>query len=92
MTERITSTTVSFRNPFEITGVEGEHPAGTYIVETTEEPIGGLSFLAYRRVSTTIILPSRHLGPASRQVITIDPQDLEESQARDRSQPQKKPR
>ena len=28
--------------------------ACTYEIETTEAPIGGLSFLAYRRVSTTI--------------------------------------
>jgi hypothetical protein len=83
VTERVTRKTVSFRHPFVLAGVEGERPAGTYVVETTEEPIGGLSFIAYRRVSTTIILASRQFGPASRQVVTIDPQDLEAAQARD---------
>lgn len=29
--------------------------AGTYIVETLEELIDGLSFVAFRRVSTTIV-------------------------------------
>jgi hypothetical protein len=67
--ERITHTTVTFRHPFELPGTEREQSAGTYIVETTEEPIGGLSLLAYRRVSTTIILASREFGPASRQVV-----------------------
>jgi hypothetical protein len=51
VTERVTRKTVSFRHPFVLAGVEGEHPAGTYVVETTEEPVGGLSFIAYRRVS-----------------------------------------
>jgi hypothetical protein len=83
VTERVTRKTVSFRHPFVLAGVEGEHPAGTYVVETTEEPVGGLSFIAYRRVSTTIILASRQFGPTSRQVVTIDPQDLEAAQARD---------
>jgi hypothetical protein len=52
-------------------------------VETTEEPIGGLSLLAYRRVSTTIILASREFGPASRQVVTIEPLDLDAALKRD---------
>jgi hypothetical protein len=85
MTERITRKTVSFLHPFELAGVEGEQPAGTYTVETTEEPIGGVSFIAYRRVSTTIVLVSRQFGHASRQVVTIDPQDLVAAQQRDTS-------
>jgi hypothetical protein len=83
MTERITHTTVTFRHPFELAGVEGEQPAGTYSVETTEEPIGGLSFLAYRRVSTAIVVASRQFGPASRQVVTIEPLDLDAALKRD---------
>ena len=83
VTERITHTTVTFRHPFELPGMEGEQSAGTYTVETTEEPIGGLSLLAYRRVSTTIILASREFGPASRQVVTIEPLDLDAALKRD---------
>ena len=84
MFERTTRATVDFRHPFRIAGVEGEHPAGTYHVETIEEPIGGLSFLAYRRVSTTIVLPLPRFGQSSRQMVTIEPQDLDSAQARDR--------
>jgi hypothetical protein len=83
VTERVTRNMVSFRRPFEIAGVEGEHPVGMYVVETIEEPIGGLSFIAYRRVSTTIALASRRFGPTSRQVVTINPLDLVAAQARD---------
>lgn len=83
MTERITHKTVNFQHPFELVGIEGEKPAGTYTVETIEEPITGLSFTAYRRVSTTITLVSRQLGVASRQVVSIEPSDLEAALSRD---------
>jgi hypothetical protein len=74
---------MNFVHPFELSAFEGEQPAGTYTVETIEEPIGGLSFVAYRRVSTTITLVSRQFGLGSRQVVTIDPLDLEAAQKRD---------
>ena len=83
MTERVTHTTVTFRHPFELAGVEGERPAGTYAIETTEAPIAGLSFLAYRRVSTTIDLPSNLSAMLSRQLVDIDPRDLEAALKRD---------
>ena len=83
MAERITHKTVSFLHPFVLAGVEGEQSAGSYTVETIEEPIDDLSFVAYRRVSTTITLASKQFGPVSRQVITIEPGDLEEAQRRD---------
>ena len=83
VTERITRTTVSFAHPFALSGVEAEQPCGTYVIETTEVPIEGLSFVAYRRVSTTIILASSQFGLGTRQVATIDPLDLEAAQKRD---------
>lgn len=83
MTERVTHKTIRFMHPFVLAGVEGEQPAGSYTVETIEEPLGDLSFVAHRRVSTTITLASRQFGPASRQVVTIDPEDLEEAQRKD---------
>lgn len=66
--------------------IEGEQPPGIYAVETTEVPIDGLSFVAYRRVSTTIILASTQFG-RGRQVVTIDPLDLEAAQKRDAAKP-----
>jgi hypothetical protein len=83
VTQRTTHTTVTFQHPFELAGVEGEQPAGRYSVETTEEPLGGLSLLAYRRLSTTIIVASRQFGPASRQAVTIEPPDLDAALRRD---------
>src|SRR5688572_21238252 len=58
MTERITHSSVTFRHAFVLREVEGVQPPGTYLIETVEEPLDNLSFLAYRRVSTTITLPA----------------------------------
>lgn len=49
---------------------------GAYTVQTDEELLEGLSFLAYRRVATVIFVPLRHGGPGSLQAITIDPREL----------------
>lgn len=70
-------------HPFSLAGVEEQQRPGTYTVETVEEPIEGLSVVAYRRVSTTIILPSPQYGYASRQAVAIDPHDLAAARKRD---------
>ena len=48
---------MTFTRPFSLRGTVGPQPAGSYVVETDEELIEGLSFPAYRRVATTIFLP-----------------------------------
>jgi len=85
--ERVTRSTVRFAHPFALPAVEGEQPPGIYAVETIEVPIDGLSFVAYRRVSTTIVLASSQFGGGSRQFVTIDPLDLEAAQKRDAAKP-----
>jgi hypothetical protein len=56
MDERVTSREVTFAYPFSLKGIDGELPPGTYTVEMVEEPIASVSFLAFRRVSTAIVL------------------------------------
>ena len=43
MAEILTNTSVTFAHPFSLSGVEGAFPAGTNAVETTEEPLNGLT-------------------------------------------------
>lgn len=83
MMERTTTKTVVFHRPFAIGGVDGLLPPGSYAVETEEELIPGVSFLAYRRVRTTMILPIAFGITTARQVVTIDPEDLEAALVRD---------
>ena len=83
MTVRTARRNVTFRRPFFLKGVDGVQPPGTYAVEIDEEQVPGLSFLAYRRISTTIVLSVPYGGGAVRQVVTIDPVDLEATQMMD---------
>jgi hypothetical protein len=87
MQDRITRRLVTFLHPFSLGGVEGEQPAGTYEIETVEAPIDCLSFLAYRRVSTTMDLPSNLAAMRARQRVDIDPRDLEAVEKRDAAMP-----
>ena len=83
MPERTSLTTVIFSHPFSLVGVDGVQPAGTYTVETIDTTLDNLSFIAYRRISTSIILPSVGRVIRERQVINIDPLELEEALKRD---------
>jgi len=76
---RTTRRNVTFVRPFTLSDIEGVLPAGTYLVETDEEEIGGPSFVAYRRVATTIHLHNRGVT----EVFQIDPVELEASLLRD---------
>lgn len=83
MAERLTSKAVEFVHPFELDGADGLQPPGIYDVETVEEQIEGLSFVAYRRVSTTIALRAGTTATLARQLTTIDPADLAAALERD---------
>jgi hypothetical protein len=74
---RTTRETMTFDHPFSLHGIDGVQPAGTYTVETDEELIEGLSFLAYRRIATTIYLPLRYGGAGSVQAVRVDPRELD---------------
>ncbi|AGK59911.1 hypothetical protein HYPDE_41213 [Hyphomicrobium denitrificans 1NES1] len=80
MQERTTRKSVTFLHPFSLSGIDEKLEAGTYEIETCEELIDGLSFVAYRRVSTTIVIAANGYGHGARQVVAIDPLDLEVAQ------------
>jgi hypothetical protein len=83
MTVRTSQRTVTFIRPFSLSGLDEAHPAGTYTVQTHEEAVPGLSFLAWRRTGTRIFLPSRPGGAFVEQLVDIDPLELEAAQERD---------
>lgn len=82
MPERSSESTVHFRGPFTLKGVDRTLPPGTYRILTEEAALDGISFLSYRRVSTSIVVP---IGEASQEIAQIDPDDLEAARERDRS-------
>ncbi len=83
MKMRTSRETVIFDRPFSLSGIDHVQPAGTYVVETDEELLPGLSFPAYRRIATLIVLPSRPGKGIPEQVVNVDPLELEVAQERD---------
>lgn len=77
MTTRTTSRIMTFPRSFRLSGMEGEQPAGRYLVETDEELIEDLSFPAYRRMATYLTLPRRAHGVISSEMVRVDPAELE---------------
>ena len=81
MTMRTTTKIVTFHRPFCLKGVDRSQPPADYRVMTDEELIEGLSFPAYRRVSTAIFVPAP--SGSAVEMVTIDPLDLQAAQELD---------
>lgn len=81
MFTRTKTRTVHFDRPFALFGLDGLQPAGDYQVQDDEEQIMGISWLAYRRVSTVIEIASGQ----KTSLITIDGDELDEAIAQDKS-------
>lgn len=74
---------MKFTRRFVIDGFEQELPAGDYVIETEEELIEGLSFPAYRRVSTTLHVDKIPGRPGQKESWQIVPEALEAALVRD---------
>jgi len=83
MTVRASRKSVTFARPFSLSAIGREQPAGTYEVETEEELLEGLSFHAYRRSSTAIVLPAQPGSMILAEIVEIDPAELEAARERD---------
>lgn len=81
MTMRTTTKTVTFHRPFYLKGIDRLLPPANYRMVTDEELIDGLSFAAYRRVSTVIFVPAE-FGSAV-EMASIDPLELQAAQDQD---------
>lgn len=85
MSTRTTQSVVRFSSPFLLYGFDAPQPAGEYRIEQDDELIEGLSRLAYRRVATFIHLPAIAPGQRPKQMVQIDPADLEAALEKDQS-------
>ena len=85
MTIRTSRGTAVFNQPFELDGF-GPQPAGEYRLDTDEELLEGLSFLAYRRVGALLYLPAIGASRGTVQVVTLLPAMLDAMLERDRTQ------
>jgi len=89
MTMRTTTKTVTFHRPFYLKGVDCLLPPANYRVITDEELIEGLSFPAYRRISTAIFVPAP--SGSAVEMAAIDPGDLQAAQEQDAAMPNAEP-
>jgi hypothetical protein len=84
MTIRSRRESVTFKHPFRIPGIERLLPAGAYEIVTDEETIEGLSFSAWRRIATMIIVPAED-ARNSTEMLWIGSVDLADAQRIDAS-------
>jgi hypothetical protein len=85
LTSRATSRTVTFVRPFRLDEIEHELPAGSYRVETEEETLDNVSFIAHRHVSTHIFVPPLFAMSDGTQMWLIHPEGLTRALALDRT-------
>lgn len=78
--------TVRFSTEFLLHGFDAPQSPGEYHVEYDEEQVGGTTFLAWQRVATFIHLPAISAGSVTRQMVPIDPAELEAALAKDREE------
>lgn len=76
MTTRTSGETVTLLHPFRLSGMDEILPPGRYLVETEEERLEGVSFPAYRRLSTVIHLAGRPHSSETARAVNIDPAEL----------------
>jgi len=83
MATRTSRKNAIFSHPFSLAGVGRLLPAGSYAVVTDEELIEGLSFPAYRRLATMMLVPAQSGHASSVEMLNVDPLDLAAAQERD---------
>jgi hypothetical protein len=85
MSIRTTQSIVSFSQQFWFHGLDAPQPPGAYRVDDEEEPIDGLSWLAYRRVATFLFLPAIGSENAVQQMVKVERVDLDAAEQWDRA-------
>ena len=76
---------VTFKHPFRIRGIDRLWPAGDYEIVTDDEPIDQLSFAAFRRVATMIMVPAKDSRGLTMEMISLCSADLADAQHIDAS-------
>lgn len=76
---------VTFTNPFVLAGYPDELPPGGYEVIVEEELLHGLSFEAYRRTSTYLLVNGRRGQAGRTELRLITQSDLDAALSQDRA-------
>lgn len=74
---------VTFRKPFMLPGLDCSQPAGDYAVVTDEEQIPDVMFVAWRRILTSMQIPSVDRDTGQQQMFAVSADDLASALAKD---------
>lgn len=85
MSNRTSTKQVSFQHAFVLSGYSDELPAGVYEVLAEEELLQGLSFEAYRRTSTCIVVGGKGETSGRAEMRPTTEKDLEAALVRDQA-------
>ena len=85
MDMRSSSSIVTFLYPFTLSGYPDVLPAGAYEVLVEEELLQGLSFAAYRRTSTSLMVHVTRGHAGRTEMRPTTERDLETALSRDRA-------
>lgn len=90
MNMRSSTLTMTFSNAFALSGYEGELPAGAYEVLVEEELLQGLSFEAYRRTATYLLVRGKGGRVGRTELRATTESDLQAALSRDRAVTEKR--
>ena len=85
METRSTRSTVTFRKPFLLPGSIGPLPEGDYVLLIEEERLQGLTFDAYRRTSSFLVVENDPAFRGQIQMVPLSETDLAKVVERDRA-------
>ncbi len=83
MNMRSTRSTLTFSNPFTLSGYPGDFPSGDYEVLVEEELLQGLNFKAYRRTATYLTVSGKRVRAGRSELRATTESDLKEALSRD---------
>jgi hypothetical protein len=89
MNKRLSSSTVTFSKAFVLSGFPGELPAGDYEVLVEDELLQGLSFEAYRRTSTCLLVHGKGSRVGRTEMRATTESDLKTALSRDQAATEK---
>lgn len=83
MNKKTTQRVVSFTSDFTLPGIGARQPAGDYRIEQDEELLESLTRLAWVQTKTFIHIPAIGTQSPVKQMVAVEPSDLEATLQKD---------
>ena len=77
MCERKSEKRINFAHSFVIKSHNETFPAGSYVLESYDELINGISFIAYRTLRTFLRISITKNGAVTRRIIEVDKAEID---------------